>query len=443
MQRIWMKLALILLLVGGGGILLSTILSVQEMEYHFSMYVHELDRLYANQLVKKLEQTYAQENGFGPEAKRLISEVSQVLQLDIQLHPSALLPSDSNAHTMSHSISPPYPIEKNGRIVGYLSISRGSTMDTHGLEEHFQTAHTSAMIWTMIILTFMVGIMSLLVARRMVRPVVEVSQAARHAARGDLTVQVTPLSSGDELSDLVTSFNQLVCTLQAQEELRKRLTSDVAHELRTPLNTILAQVEAMIDGIWSASPEHLESTRGEVLRLSRLVSDLDQVMKAEAGEHHLQIVPIDLAELVMEVTRSMQASFELAGVNLHHTALEGIILQADRQRLTQILVNLLSNSLKHTPSGGTVEVRVKALRDRIILEVQDTGVGIAQADLHFVFQRFYRGDRSRQRETGGSGLGLTIVKGLVEAHQGTINIMSKQGQGTLVTITLPQTFHQG
>lgn len=435
MQRIWMKLAVILMLVSGGGILLSTILSVKEMNYHFSMYVEDMNSMYSQRIIEKLKEAYRKDQGFGPQTNQMLKDVADVLGLKVNLYHPGQVPPDLP--------DSPYPVVIDHQPVGFINIERDGDVSDHSLEDHFQIAHTSALLWTMIILTILVCGVSILVARRLVKPIIEMSRAARLASEGNLSVQVSRLKSEDELSDLVISFNQLVVALQAQEELRKRLTSDIAHELRTPLNTILAQVEGMIDGIWSATPEHLESTRVEVLRLSRLVNDLDLIMKAETGEHNLTVSKFRVHEVLQEVAASMSATFQRAEVALQMQCDQEMWMEGDRQRLAQILVNLLSNSLKHTLSQGQVRIMAKPEGNRIVLQVTDTGSGIAAHDLPFVFERFYRGDRSRQRETGGSGLGLTIVKGLVEAHHGTIEIESEPGKGTTVTITFPQTFHQG
>ncbi|MGC5325526.1 ATP-binding protein [Brevibacillus sp. SYSU BS000544] len=478
MQRLWMKLAMALMLVSGGGILLSTLLSVQEMDYHFGMYVTDMDEMYAEQLIKQLQAEYQQEQGWGPQADRLLKEVASVLGLKLSLldknyelivttepEGKANQPKLPNTSTEEHAGAADhagqaghaghsgnvdqqqseriFPIHMNGQLAGILLIEHTDRLAANAMEEHFQMAHTSALVWTMILLTTFVCVVSILLARRLVKPVIEMSKSAKLAATGDYSVQVTELKSEDELAELVTSFNQLVIALKSQEELRKRLTSDISHELRTPLNTLLAQVEGMIDGIWESNAVNLESMRLEVLRLSGLVQDLDLVLKAEAGEQQLIIESVRVHHLLEEVVHSMSASFQRQNVSLDFECNRDWHMEGDRTRLSQILMNLLANALKHTPEGGAVKITVMQVWDRLQIEVRDSGVGISPDDIPFVFERFYRGDRSRQRGTGGSGLGLTIVKRLVEAHHGTIHISSKQGQGTTVTMEFPQLFHQG
>lgn len=473
MQRLWMKLAMILMLVSGGGILLSTILSVQEMDYHFRMYVNDMDEMYAEQLIEKLKTQYQNEQGWGPGSTQLLNDVSSVIGLKLSLldkeysqvittetevdtnqanfqSNNQLEASNGHANHTGHKETEEqehaqriFPIQWNGQTIGILVIEHTERLAANAMEDHFQIAHTSAMVWTMIILTSFVCIISVLIARRLVQPVIDMSKSAKLAATGNYSVQVVERSAKDELSELVTSFNQLVVALKSQEELRKRLTSDISHELRTPLNTLLAQVEGMLDGIWETSPVNLEAMRLEVYRLSNLVRDLDLVMKAEAGEQELLIENVRLYDLIQEVVHAMSASFQRMDVSLSFVCNREWQLECDRQRMSQILMNLLSNSLKHTPAGGAVEITVEQVWERFRIEVRDSGVGIAPDDIPFVFERFYRGDRSRQRGTGGSGLGLTIVQRFTLAHQGTIHISSKQGQGTTVTMEFPQFFHQG
>ena len=322
-------------------------------------------------------------------------------------------------------------------MVGYLGISTEEPSNIT-LEEHFQLAHTNAMQWTMIILLLLVCLVSILTARRVARPIVQMSEAALSVTKGNLAVRVSEPTGRDELSGLVNTFNNLVHNLQQQEELRKRLTADIAHELRTPLNTLLAQTEGMIDGVWKPTPEHLEATRSEVLRLIRIVSDLDLVIQAEAGAIRMSREDVDLSKLIETIVGSMKAIFQQQEISITTSLFPSAWVKGDEQRLAQVFSNLLTNSLKHTFPGGAVTISVEKQRGFIVAKVMDNGSGIPAQDLPHVFERFYRGDRSRHRVTGGSGLGLTIVKGIVEAHRGEIAITSEEGKGTTVIVKFPR-----
>ncbi|EST55816.1 histidine kinase [Brevibacillus panacihumi W25] len=439
MKRIWMKLALAFMAVGAGGILIATVLSIQEMDYHFSLYLSDVNQQHEQDLRSILQDEYQQGTGWDDHTLLKLETASQVLTIQIVLldQNGKLIRTFGNTTGLEIINSDDMmPILVQGNTVGYVGI-RYDNESAVPLEDHFRMAHTNALQWTMLALLLLVCFASIFIARRIARPITDMSNAAQAVAKGDLSVRVAVPEEKDELSILVEAFNNLVQNLQQQEELRKRLTSDIAHELRTPLNTLLAQTEGMLDGIWEATPEHLEATRSEVLRLTRIVSDLDQVIQVEAGARHISEEVINLHDVVESVVESMTAAFQLHGIQLTSHLNTAAWMLGDSQRLAQVVANLFTNSLKHTPQGGEVMVKVEKKEQTIEIKVVDNGTGIPLGDLPFVFERFYRGDRSRKREKGGAGLGLTIVKGIVEAHQGKITISSEEGKGTIVSITFP------
>ncbi|MED1657508.1 ATP-binding protein [Brevibacillus agri] len=434
-----MKLALAFMAVSASGILMSTILSIQEMDHHFSYYISDVHQKHNQDLLAILEEEYQTGQGWSERTLIKVEAVSQVLGLKISLYDQEKRLIRTFGNTVaSHSVfhNDMIPVLVRGVPAGYLEIQYDSS-DALSLEEHFRVAHTNALQWTMLALLVLVCIVSICMAKWISKPILNMSEAAVAVTKGDMSVRV-PLPKGkDEMYDLVQTFNNLVQNLQSQEELRKRLTSDIAHELRTPLNTLLAQTEGMLDGIWDATPEHLEATRSEVLRLIRIVSDLDQVMQVEAGQMNISLDLIDVNEVVENIAESMTASFQQKGIRLTTRLDSEAWIQGDKQRLGQVLSNLLTNSLKHTLSGGEVILSVAKKETIVEVKVTDNGSGISDKDLPFVFERFYRGDKSRNREKGGTGLGLTIVKGIVEAHLGNISIESKVDRGTTVTIRFP------
>ncbi len=442
MKSIWMKLALAFMAVGASGILISTALSLKEMDHHFSMYVNDVHAKHQNDLLSLLHEAYQKDNGWGNDAFLKLEAASNVLGLQVALYDNqrriirSFGKGDSTTSPI-HATDALLPIKEGDNMIGYLGIGYENSSAVT-LEEHFQMAHTNAMQWTMIILLLLVCLASILTARRLARPIVHMSEAALAVTKGNLTVRVNEPSGRDELSGLVNAFNNLIHNLQQQEELRKRLTSDIAHELRTPLNTLLAQTEGMIDGVWKPTPEHLEATRSEVLRLIRIVSDLDQVIQAEAGAINVSSKEdVDLSRLAASIVGSMKAIFQQKNIMLTCSLNPSAWIEGDEQRLGQVFTNLLTNSLKHTYPGGEVNVSLEKKGAFIVAKVIDNGRGIPAKDLPHIFERFYRGDRSRHRETGGSGLGLTIVKGIVEAHRGDIDITSQEGKGTTVIIRFP------
>lgn len=439
MKSIWMRLALALMAVSASGILISTILSIKEMDYHFSLYVSDVNQQHQQDLLDILHNEYQRGQGWNDRTLVKLESASRVLGVQISLFDNERTLIRTFGKTVSSAFSSKddmIPIKDQEKTVGYIDIQYDNS-NAMSLEEHFQIAHTNAMQWTMLALLLLVCIASIFIAKRIAKPIVNMSEAAQQVSKGDLSIRVALPKGKDELTVLVQAFNNLVQNLQRQEELRKRLTSDIAHELRTPLNTLLAQTEGMLDGIWEASPDHLEATRSEVLRLIRIVSDLDQVIQAEAGALKFSKEVTNLSQVVEGIVDSMTAAFQLHGIHLtSQLNTDGWIL-GDKQRMAQVVSNLITNSLKHSSQGGEVIVSVEKKGSCVEVKVKDNGAGISPEDLPFVFERFYRGDRSRSREKGGTGLGLTIVKGIVEAHQGNITIESGVGKGTIITLTFP------
>lgn len=268
------------------------------------------------------------------------------------------------------------------------------------------------------------------------RPLASITAAARRIKSGDLAARVGE-TGPNEVRELAASINHLAEGLSTQEKLRRRLTADVAHELRTPLATMQSHVEAFIDGVWEATPERLGICYDELLRLTRLVGDLERLAEAEA-ENRLELAETLAGTLLSQAAGSFEASFQAKGVRLRVEPVDpSLSLRADPDKLLRILGNLLSNALKYTPAGGEVGLSVRSEGDRVVFEVSDTGPGIPEGEMPFIFERFYRGDPSRTRSTGGAGLGLAIVLALARTHGGTVEVSSRVGAGSRFRVILP------
>ena len=273
-------------------------------------------------------------------------------------------------------------------------------------------------------------------ARRLSQPISDVINAAGKIADGNYGERVTPAGNTAELLALSHSVNSLAASLESQDALRKRLTADVAHELRTPLTTLQSTVEAMQDGIWPADETRLNSLREEILRLNKLVDELSTLSRYESELLKLDTQVLDLGELAAQTVRSFERLAIEKEISLTFSGGAALGL-ADRDRIGQVLINLLHNALKFTPSGGAISVETGVSADHAFLRVQDTGCGIAPEHLRFIFERFYRADPSRARETGGSGIGLAIALAIAKAHGGEILVESTVGTGSLFTLLLP------
>jgi two-component system sensor histidine kinase BaeS len=273
----------------------------------------------------------------------------------------------------------------------------------------------------------------LAVARRITRPIARLINATRSMADGDRTSRAGDIGAPGELGDLAAAFDQMADTLDRQDQIRRDLVAGVAHELRTPIAVLQAGHEALLDGVAEPTPGELSSLRDEVLRLARMVDDLQTLAAAEAASLHLQRRRTDLADVAANAADSLARRFEAADVALHRQ-LSGAPVLGDPRWLHQLATNLLSNALKFTPVGS---VTIAARRDgpNAVLEVTDTGIGIPAGELPHIFDRFWRGQGAAQ--TSGSGIGLAIAAELARAHGGKLTASSQPGHGTRLTLTLP------
>ena len=269
------------------------------------------------------------------------------------------------------------------------------------------------------------------------RPLAQLRDAAAQVAAGKLDTRVR-VKSKDEVGQVGIAFNHMAGELQRQEGLRKQMVADIAHELRTPLTVMQANLEAMLDELLPTSPAELDGIHNEVIRVSRLVEDLRLLSLADAGELQLYTGPIDANALVENAVRRLKPQAEAHGVLLGASlSSQPVPITGDEDKLQQVLANLIANALRFTPAGKRVEVSTQANRQQVMLRVADEGPGIDPADLPDLFERFYKGDRSRSRNASGSGLGLSIVKQLVELHGGQVQAALPKGGGLQITIFLP------
>ena len=279
--------------------------------------------------------------------------------------------------------------------------------------------------------------LGVLLARSLTRTLRELTVATKKVAKGELEQQV-PIRSNDELGELAASFNQMSSDLAQSRDLRRQMTADIAHELRTPLTVVLGHTEALSDGALPPDPETFEIIYDETKRLNRLVEDLRTLSLSDAGELHLnrhRTSPGDLLERAAAARKSEAKAKDIA-LQIE-SAVELPAVEVDPDRMTQVLVNLLDNALRYTPAGGTISLSARRIQEGVAIEVKDTGPGIPPEDLSHLFERFYRGDKSRQREEGGSGLGLAIAKSLVESQSGQMRVESQPGEGATFIIELP------
>ena len=303
---------------------------------------------------------------------------------------------------------------------------------------NFQESFREALSWAALAAGAAALGVSLILSKRVVTPVREMMSASRHIAEGHYEERVQDRSA-DELGQLAHSFNQMAGKLQQAETLRRQLIGDVAHELRTPLTAIKGSMEGLIDGVLPATSETYQQIHDEAERLSRLVTDLQELNRVESGTLEVVLEPVELSEIINTVFKRFGQQFQSKGVRLTRDIPPNLpTLQVDSNRIIQVLTNLLNNALRYTPEGGAVSVDATQSGSHIQITVSDNGIGISREHLAHIFTRFYRVDKSRSRNAGGSGIGLTISKHIIETHGGKIWVESDgKGKGSTFVFTLP------
>lgn len=326
-------------------------------------------------------------------------------------------------------------IEVDGQTVGYLMT--GSLGDRRrSPEEAFLRQVNGAIITSGALGLLLALVLGAILARTLTNPLRELTVAAQRIAQGELGYQVK-VRSQDELGSLATAFNRMSADLNASTQARRQMTADIAHDLRTPLSLILGYTEALADGKLPGAPEIFEVMHQEANHLNRLIDDLRLISLAEAGELSLNCVRMAPATLVERAEAAFKPRAEQKGVTLQAEIAAGLPdVNVDPERMAQVLGNLIANALRYTLAGGQVTLAAERKANDIVLSVRDTGPGVDPEDLPHIFDRFYRGDKSR-RAGEESGLGLTIARSLVEAQGGVISVESVPGAGAAFIIRLP------
>jgi signal transduction histidine kinase len=281
-------------------------------------------------------------------------------------------------------------------------------------------------------------VVGILLSRSVSAPLSKLADAARSIGRRDLSRRVEVRGS-QEIQEVAQAFNEMAADLQQAEILRQNLLADVAHELRTPITVIQGNLQAILDDVYELDKAEIAQLYDQTRQLTHLVDDLRELAQAEARQLPLEMIPVDLSVLASDVAAIYESIAEVQQIQLQTRISKGLpLIQGDRARLMQCLQNLLNNAFRHTPAGGVVTLSVQQQEKILEVSVQDSGSGIAPEHLPHVFDRFYRVDPARARETGGTGLGLAITRAIIQNHGGTISAVSAgEGQGSTFTISLP------
>jgi signal transduction histidine kinase len=338
------------------------------------------------------------------------------------------------------------PIMVDGHLVGTILVTPSNLTSSSTPAGQFLSSVNRSILTSVIIASLIALILGTILSLQITAPLRKLKKAATAITGGDLSQRVN-IRSRDELGELSQSFNRMAESLEQVETQRQHLMADIAHELRTPLTVIQANLEGILDGVLPMDIEQVTAIHTETLLLNRLVGDLRLLSLAEAGELKLECQETQMATLIQQVVERIQPQAIQKGIVLEAKLHDGLMkVWIDPDRITQVLNNLISNALRYTPQGGQITIQAASPEPAGILRVSvtDPGPGIDPQALPFVFDRFYRADKSRTRSSGGSGLGLAIVKQLVEAHGGQVEATSpvfqnedQQGYGTIISFTLP------
>lgn len=333
------------------------------------------------------------------------------------------------------------PIRLGNQIVGYLRIEGG--MNFNRADESRLVARLNRAAILAAAIAGGIGLVfAILLSYSLGRPLRALTHAAAQIRAGNLSQRVE-VKGKDEIALLAETFNQMAASLEKAEQMRRTMTADIAHELRNPLAVQRAHLEALIDGVYPLTVENLQIVLEQNQLLARLVEDLRTLALAESGHLTLEKTPVRVAEFINRLGETFRPQAAERQIQLGLPAAsdpnaEHLQVMGDPLRLEQILGNLISNALRYTPAGGSVEIGVEDLGDRVKVSVRDSGPGIPEADLPYIFERFYRADRSRSRSEGGSGLGLAIARNLAIAHGGWLEAANAPQGGAIFTLILPK-----
>ena len=330
-----------------------------------------------------------------------------------------------------------YELKQNDKVIGYLDVSYYSPYYLNESDVRFLDSLNRILLVIGICAAVAAAAAGTVLAKGLSVPLLKVTEITRKISDGDYGARMeTANGQTQEIAALSGAVNHMAESLERQETIRRRLTSDVAHELRTPVANVSLNLEMMLDEVWEPTKDRLQSCYEELSRISGIISDLEKLRQMEAENMNLELEPVNLLELAQAVETAFEPDLKKKKLTCEVSG-EAAAVMGDQRRLHQVIFNLVSNAVKYSTEGGTIQIRVKQEKHKAVLIVEDQGIGMAEEDLPLIFERFYRTDLSRSRKTGGAGIGLAIVKAIVQAHQGTVKVTSKVGCGSRFTVTLP------
>ena len=422
-------------------------------EQHFTTYTQENMRTVAETTADAIADRFEAEGSFSSmviqPAKSAVAVTRGVGMQVLDEDGDVLFDSTTTAEGLdgvaTPSIAPPQghdnmaaaPIVVDSMEVGTVRVwVYGSDQLLRAPDQEFRNKSYQAMIIAAILAILLASVFGFFFARSLVRPIKRITDTAVAIKEGDLSAR-TNLEGEDEISQLGQTFDTMAGTIERDRKLERRLTTDVAHELRTPLMAIQATVEAMVDGVLPVDEQRLMTVDSEVQRLSRLVDSLLKLSRLENRANPNKQEIVDVGQVVSGIISTHEAYVAEAGLKLLYKADPDVYVFGDPDLIRQATANLISNAVRYTDEGGRIFVRVKKGETMASIAVQDTGIGLSPEEARMVFQRFWRADSGRDRESGGLGVGLTVVKEIVERHNGWVQVEGRKGEGACFTIHIP------
>ena len=443
-------------------------------EQHFQVYTHENAQTLAEKTAESIGEHYAashkreeeaaeQGKGSMPDPTVTINDIApartaaaisqgigvQVVNADgTVIYDSSLVePSGGNTGgnlTLESTLAPSdaeaavsVPVEYNGQKIGTVRMwVYGSELLLSKSDQEFREKSYQAMVFAAILSVILASCIGFLFARGLVNPINRMTKTAAAIKEGDLSAR-TNLEGTDEIAELGKTFDAMAESVEKDRELERRLTTDVAHELRTPLMAIQSTVEAIVDGVFEPDAERLGTVNAEVMRLSRLVDALLKLSRLENRSTPMKEEVVNVGELIRSLCMSHEAFVADSGLELHFEAEDDVMIYGDRDMIRQATANLISNAVRYTPAGGRIDVTVSKGDIMAAIAVRDTGIGLSPEECKMVFSRFWRAESSRERASGGLGVGLAVVKEIVDRHGGWVKVEGKKGEGACFTILIP------
>ena len=453
--ELWKKITLGFMVAIIGAILITGLIANYMIDTRFDLYLLEAHEKRIEKIRNVVEQLYGEEGAFAG-IKNELARYALLEDLFIELRDinNQVIFSSGYGHLrqkrmmgqmmqrnrsaqLENYMEESYSLIGKNNLFGTLyigyygqwNLSERDIVFKNTLNDAFMISITAALLFGLII--------SLLLSKQLATPIIKIMGISNQMRAGNLNIRSEIRSSTKEIEELSQSINYLAETLQQQEMLRKRLTADMAHEIRTPLTALQTHVEAMMDGVWEPTHERLTGCHDEIHRLTKLVDNLQDLAKLEQANLSLNKSRFNLSEELDRIVDTFKAQFINKRLTINTELQRDVIVLMDRDKLRQIMFNLLSNAYKYSREGGMVNVKLTTSDETLKISVTDNGIGIEKDDLPHIFERFYRGDLSRNRETGGAGIGLTIVKTLVETHGGKITVESQPDKGSSFQLIFP------